>query len=506
MGKAGMVFRAALALAALALSACAPALEPPALRTMNAKNDLAALRDLDRGPSAPAGTAELPARPLTLDDCVAHALANNLDAKAMEQEKAVHDELVTAQTMRLLPSLIADAERSWKDRHVPQSSESFASRQTSLEPSISSEKESAKETVELSWNLLNLAVNTARLSQAQDRRRMVEARYARARQNLALETARAYLRAVIAQEALALGQDLAGRARERQALIERQRKGKLVSAIESLQNEIDTLGLVQRLEVYEDEAKASRVELSRIMGLPPGTLPVLAGDAFAGEPAPMELDMDRLEEEAVRSRPELAELDQEEGVTRADATLALAQMFPSLTPYVRYEHDANRYLTRHDWYVTGLKLSHNLLSLPQAWAERRAGLKAVDLVRRKRLAMTAGVIAQVNLAVIERQDALKRHKVAVQLEDRHRQLMEAVAREVRGGMLQESSLLQSDQQYLAARVARIQAQAMAETARIKILNSVGRAWEHREHPTGAAAPKQAPAAPDLSVPLDRAEN
>jgi outer membrane protein TolC len=469
----------------LLASGCIKQHTPESLRTLNAKDDVNFSVESRYDKSSPKTkpetevTVALPSLsgPITLDEAIAYALACNLNVAVSEAEKEVQREVETAAMMRMLPSLIVNAERSWKSRHVPSRSENYQTGVQSLAPSISSEKAVRRQSAELSWNLLDLAINVNLWKQAGDRSKIRSLQIQRIKQNLSLDVTGAYMRAVVAKDSAKQAKTIVGYAMKRQKIIDTQMERGHIAKIDGLQSGIDIAELLIRLTKYTDEYTASKTELARLMGIDPSTSFELAEMDFDAIPGPLLIKSDTLNQEAILNRPELFELDLDGTIAAKDAEIALLQMFPSLTPFVRYEHDSNKYLTRHDWFVSGLKLSWDLFSMPEAYAKEQSALAQSKLIKKRRMNMAMAVLTQLRLAMIEYENYQRQVEQTRELEDLREELTREVHMQVETGRLKESTLLNADQLYVIAHRARLIAYARLVTARQRILNSLGRDWD-----------------------------
>ncbi|NDV24537.1 TolC family protein [Desulfovibrio sp. JC022] len=488
-----------MAVTLLLFTGCAPKKNPEQLRAFNVEGDIKFTSgNADLLPPT-AGKTKVIALPtlsgtLSLDDAIAYAMTHNLDAAVSKEEENVQREMETAAMLRMLPSLIANAERSWKSQHVPSKSVNYSTGEESLAPSISSELETSTESVELSWDLLDLAVNVNRWRQAGDRVQMRKLQMQRVKQNLALDVTGAYLRAVVAKEAAKQAETVMKYALERQEIIEKQMEMNHIPKVDGLQSSIDIAELMIRLTRYSDEYKAAKTELARLMGLSPSTPFELKGVDFLAIPGPIRIDSEDLDREALLNRPELFELDLEEKISAKEAEISIMRMFPALTPFARYQHDDNKYLTRHDWFVSGLRLSWDLLSIPQSSADHSSALARSKLIQKRRMNMAMAVLTQLRLATIEYDNYLRQVEQAYELENLREELAREVHLQVENGRLKESTLLNADQLFIVAHRARLTAYARLMTARQRILNSLGRDWD--EHGKEIAFTSD-----ELSVPL-----
>lgn len=425
---------------------------------------------------SPSLAAQSAGRIFNLDEAITHAITNNFDILVLEHEKEIQAEVVQGSLLRMLPSLVLEAERSWKSDHVPSRSKNYATGEESLAPSISSDLDTKKESVGLSWNLLNLALEINRYRQEKTRGGLHEARLERFRQNIALDVIKVYLRAQIAKKSADLAVNLRGKIEERLAILRGQIEKSTVNGIEGIENEINLLILQYRFHSFETNYKNAKSELAKLMGLPPDADFELEDLDFQSEAPELDIDLAAFDSEALAARPELMEIDVTRQITREEATGTLVKMFPTLTPFVKYEHNANSFLDRHDWQVTGLKFSWNLLTIPRHMSDRRIAKGKVRKQAANRKAVAAAILTQVRLAAQDYREIDDAIVIVKKIARKRKQLIDAVNRMVRAGQAKEAALLEVEQRYLAAQIDYYSTYAKLRIAVAKINNTLGRNW------------------------------
>ncbi|MBF0480318.1 MAG: TolC family protein [Desulfovibrionaceae bacterium] len=519
-----IVYLAVLAVALL-LPGCLAEKDREALRQENARKDVEQIREPEayKTPAAKSskakGLAEAPApgapgapkvplkpnSPLGLDDAVSFALERNLDKLVAAQEKSVQEEMVTGAKYRLLPNLLIDADRSQKSWDVGSTSISLYTRQVSLEPSISSELNSFTYNAGLSWDLLNLGVNIVRWRQSEGRADIAAERLRRAKQDIALNVTRAYLKAAVSKDAASHAQALLDEGRKRREIIKKQIAEGTLSKVDGLQSDAGITEMMLRLKTYSSDYRSAMTELSELLGLKPEDMADIKDMDLSRDPKPRRFDIAALEGEALSKRPELFQQDIEQKISQQDADAAFMQMFPSVTPYIRYSYDSNKYLSKNDWYIIGVKLSFDLFSVPRLMYERFTAKQQADLAAKRRMKIALSVLTQVRLSIIEYNETTDRLQLAGDLVKERFELLEAVREQVRTGKLRESMLLDEDQRYLNARVQHLTNYAGALIALARLDNSLGRDWggqpagpltsENAAPTLAAAKARQTPAGP-----------
>ena len=423
-------------------------------------------------------------KPFSLNDAIAYALAFNLDAATAREEKAVQDELATGAVFNMLPSLIVSAERGQKSRDTPSSSESYLTGSQSLEPSISSERDIYTFSAELSWDLLNLGLGMLRWRQAGDSVSIAEQRLRRVKQNLIYDVSKAYSRAAVAKESSEQAAQMIQDLEERREVLHKNLEEKLMRKVVALENETRIMEATFALRKLLKEYESAKVELAQLMGLEQSTGFEINGFDFATLPGPLDLNLESFRSEALLNRPELYEQDLEELVSENEATQALIKMFPSITPYYRYNYDDNKYLTYNDWYTVGLRLSWDLFSVPKYFFEQRAASKQASMIRTRRASMAASILTQLNLALIEYRDMEEQARQLQELSAKKAELAETVRMEVEAGKAERAMLLDAEERSLSTKMEYHAAYARLIAAMARLDNTLGRDWDDSAHKVG----------------------
>lgn len=476
-----------------------------AAREQAATADLAAYRA--RAPAVPT--------PVTLADALRLADTWNIEVWMAAQEHKVQEELRTQSLLKLLPSLVAGVESRHRSELDAASSVSLDRGEQSLEPSYSSDKTSRMWDLSATWNLLDFGLSMCRARQQSNRVAIAAERERRVRQNLAFEVTRAYWQAVATAVVAAEAERIGYAVDAALARLAEETENKTIAPADGLKRETILLEHLEELQRYRRLHLQAKTELTTLMGLPPGThieldtpdldapgpgsrpsaaspgiaplLPALAGrergrvtpsdgleDVGAPPAAGPEADLAALETEALRRRPELFEKDREEWISRDEAYIALAQMFPSFAVFWRYDWDQNRYLAFNEWSTVGLRASWDLLAIPSLLAQHGAARLQTELVKRQRTATAVAILTQVRLAWLDVQEAADQMRLTRAIADRHRQLRDVIQGTAEQGKSHAGEALEQELKYLKALARHLTAQANLLTAQARLENAVGR--------------------------------
>lgn len=423
-----------------------------------------------------AGASEV----IGLDAAVSNALTNNLDALVLEQEKKIHEEMVNGSVMRMLPSLILSWDYSHKSDDVPSTSMNYMTKVVQLTSSISTDRELHRESATLSWDMLNFALETYRYKQAKVRGAMTGERLKRFKQNVTLDVVKSYMNALTAKKSADLAAGLRGRIENRLGVIRSQMGSSLLDEVEGMEKEINFLGMQYRLHAFEKNYESAKAELAKLMGLPSDARFEVKMLNFPASPKWPSIDVASFTEEALKSRPELAEITKELAVQDLESDRTLVEMFPSLSAYYKYEKDSNSFLENDDWNVAGLKVSWDLLSLPRTMSDRQISKIKERKLEKHHQAIAAAVATQVKLAASEYRELGDTIGILRNVAEKRKKLMTVVDSMVKAGKAYEASLLDTEQRYLAAEIEYLTAFSKYFTFLARIYNAVGRDFTNPE--------------------------
>ncbi len=472
------LWRAALAALVLMLAACSTQPDPITTRMQHAEADLIAYRA--RAPKID--------HPINLDDAIRLALENNLDVWVARQERAFKQELVTQANLRLLPRLAADGEHSDRSEYDASRSVSILSGNESLEPSYSEERHKLKFDLDLTWDLLDFGVSFLRSRQAQNRADIAAQRLRRVRQRLVFDVTRAYWQAVTAREVAAQTDAIQKRITRTLESTNKEIEEQTISEVDGLKRVATLLEQKAVLDRYRQRYQASRAELARLMGVSVEADFELAAVDLDQPVEPLAIDMQAMQKEALLSRPELYEKDFEQYISDDDARVAIAKMLPSPSAFFRFETDQNKYLFANDWYSVGLRVSWDLLSIPQRLAERESAELHADLIARQRTALAVAIITQLHLSAIELDDARRYRATTRTISEKRARLVKAMEAMEAEGKSHEGEIIEQQMKFLTARAKYLSAHADLMNARERITTTIGR------DPTVARRPALAPVA------------
>jgi len=412
------------------------------------------------------------AGPLTLAQALDRGIRYNLDHRVRLMEETLASGALEVSRYDLWPQLMAQAGYTARDSYAASESVSIQSRQTSLEPSFSTEKEQGLGGLRFSWNILDFGVSYAQAQQRADEVLVVAELRRKAEQNLALDIQTAWWRVAAAQRSAAEIEALLEQAEEALAKSDQSIQSKLNPPLKALTMQKGLLELINRLAQLRKEARLAKVQLAGLINLPPGTLYEVAPmpEALPQAPALAVQDMERL---ALTSRPELREEDYRKRITAQEARKALLRMLPGIELNAGANYDSNKYLDNQSWADVGMQVSWNIFNLFSGPAARRYAEGQMDLGELRRQALSVAVITQVHVAREQYDQALADYQTAVRLDEVEGKIAAQLEAEQSASRVDPAQVVMGRASALAAKLRRSLAQAELQSAVARIRHSMG---------------------------------
>ncbi|MFW5856281.1 MAG: TolC family protein [Planctomycetota bacterium] len=466
-GMFGACLRAGLCSLLLAslLAGC-----PEPDRTLREQRELNAAIDLERHTERQlAFTA-----PLTLNEVVTFAVEHNLEAALQERRNEIERERRTQAWLKLLPQMKADFDYSHRSNLPASTSRNVDTDRTADEYTYSTPRHNMTYGGELLWNLLDFGVSYNLARQATSRAEIAQQELRRTRQNLALNVERQYWRAVVAGHAARMAQPLVDDIDARRRRLQERLDDNTIPQREGLQTKKEILNVLTRLRAFAREEEAAKAELAQLMGLGPNATFELATVPFRRIRDFDRFDVPTLEEEALKSRPELYREDLEESISVDAVHIAALSMLPSPAGFLRHDWDDNPHLKHRHWRTVGMQTSWDLLNIPEQIVGMRIEKMRRELIKQRRTAQAIAILTQVRLAIIEYHRAAESCLESSQVIAVQDELSDVTERLVRQGKANESELLNTRLDELFTRVRYAQAYADLQLGQAQIRNAVGR--------------------------------
>src|SRR5690606_23872489 len=158
------------------------------------------------------------------------------------------------------------------------------------------------------WNVLDFGVSYVSAKQQADQRLIVQERRRKVVHTIIQDVRSAYWRAVAAERLLKQIDSLMARVDEARTSSQRMSSERIGDPVQSLSYQRALIEATRQLEEQRRALSLAKTELAALINLPLNTDITLAADDSYQVPE-LKVDLTRLEEEALASRPELREQD-----------------------------------------------------------------------------------------------------------------------------------------------------------------------------------------------------
>ncbi|MBP2300816.1 TolC family protein [Azospirillum picis] len=414
-------------------------------------------------------------KPIGLYDAMARAIKYNLDRRVELLNEVVTNSQLDLAHYDMLPKLAASAGFTGRSNELASSSLSYERRVQSLEPSISTEKQTETAQLQLSWNVLDFGVSYIRAKQMADRSLIAQEQRRKVVQNIIQDVRYAYWRAVIAERLLSRLEALTKRTEAALADARRSESRQIRAPLEDLQYQRALLATLERLKELRRDLVASKVQLGALMNLPPGAdfrlaIPQGAQDAAIPKiPAAPE----ELQDVALLNRPELLQASYQSRISAAETKRIYLEMLPGINLGVGGNYDSNKYAVHNAWASYGVNVTWNLLTLASTPARLDVVEADQKLLEMKRAALSMAVLAQVDVGVLRYEQAIDEYKTAQEQAVVDSRIFDQLRAAGRAEQVGELAVIQAEAEDVFATLRRDVAYASLQNAYGAILVAVG---------------------------------
>ena len=361
--------------------------------------------------------------PLSLELAIARALKYNYDHRLAVMEAAFHDQELTAATYAMLPKLAASAGYTQRDNELASSSISYRTRQETLEPSISSEKERKTADLTLTWSLLDFGISYFQAKQQADRLLIMLERRRRVVNNIVKEVIGAYWKAFAAQRTLPQVEKALQEAQGALDSYEAIQRTRLAPPMETLEQHRDLLSIVSQLRRIQTDMGMSFAKLAALINVPMHmSFEIAQPDPHLFTPPPLSASIEELENNGLSLRPDLREEAYQERIDKQEVYKEVIRMLPGATLFIGTNYDTNKYLVHNFWTELGARATMGLFNLITGPMQIRAAATKADVTRTRRLAQTVAALVQINLSYHQYKQAVEEYAYSKKLNEIEEQI------------------------------------------------------------------------------------
>ncbi len=348
----------------------------------------------------------------SLPECIAAALSANLDLKVSQLNERVAREKATAEALGMLPDLYISNSTTNRFEEPGSTSINVKTDEESLVASRSSEEFENNLRFELALSVLDFGLACVNYAQAEDRLLLTEYQTRRQAQNLTLEVVQTYYKVAAAQKAIEETTELLERCRNIQQDLSTLGKENRISPFRMFDESQRFIGLEKRLVAYMRSYENNCTHLRALMGYKPSAM-IRVDTSNLSDLKPVELPkISDLELYSLYNRPELYQLDINTDILAFDRRKAILMMLPNVRMFADFNNSSNPLLYKQSWWEIGVRAAYNLLKLPQQVARYRAIQQEEESMKAQVMALSVGIMAQVQIAVANISEAEERYEIA----------------------------------------------------------------------------------------------
>lgn len=355
---------------------------------------------------------------ITLDEAIHRAVKNNIRNRVQKMESALAYRQIDLVYYDMLPSLTANAGYAKRDNYAASASTTFENGKPSPltgtpSYSVSQDKERITSDISFGWNVLDFGLSYVRAQQQSDKFLMAKENERKVTHNIVQEIRRTYYQAVSSDSLL---KKIIPMMREVKVVLADSKKIKklrITSPMEALSFQRELLEVLRSLQSLERNLMGSKIELSELMGLKPGTQFELAEKVKTNYKIPeLNLKLNEMEKIALENRPEVIESRYKERISQKETTTAILKMLPGINLNAGLSYDNSDYLLNNDWTSYGASVSWNLLDIFKANTYQKIAKTQIELAKEQKLAVSMAVLSQVHLSVVKFNQAKKEYELS----------------------------------------------------------------------------------------------
>lgn len=432
--------RLAAAVATALASGCASASAPPRPAAPDAGD---AVLLPSAATSRPAPSAELPARPLTMRECIEAALGRRGTIRSADRRVLVARTRADEALAAILPRLSIDVRGESRSN---QRGAAFPGKPSQ----VTGDDTVGTGTVSLLVPVYDFGGSDGRFAVEESRTRAVVFDAARARQDLALAVSRAYLRVLEAGKIVAVVVESLRVVESQLAVARDFERAGLVARSDVLTAEVQTARRRQELIEARNNLSLATATLNRLLGADTGrateVVDVLEGSAWKG---PLGASLAA----AVERRPDLEALRERVAAARKEAAAGRSEYMPAIYAFGSIDHTTDSFTLHKDWASAGLGVRWSLFD---GWAsDARTTRRALEVRNAEdaRDELAADVELDVRLAYQDVQEAAERIPVARQAVALGEENLRVVRDQYGAGLVTSADLLAEEERLASSRSA-----------------------------------------------------
>lgn len=348
--------------------------------------------------------SELPANghTISLEEAIARSIKYNLDNRLKLMETVVAQQRLDLLDMKKLPRLAANAGYTVRSRRQASSSLNLGTGVPNFGASTSQDKGIVSADLQLSWDTLDFGIAYLNSKQAGDEVLIAVERQRKTVQNIIRDVQYAYWRMLGSQDLLQALTPLLLEIRQGLNDSYAAQQAKLKPIEECLDYQRAMLDIQRQMHSLRRDINDSRIELTALMGLPPGFNYQIKTATDNARSIDVQNDLpsvDKLRMQALSNRPELIEEDYKKRIALLEIKKARLRLIPGIELFTGYNYNDNSFLLHDTWASSGYRLTWDLLNLVSGPRAIRHAKSSVELANIRRMATSMAIVTQVDVAL-----------------------------------------------------------------------------------------------------------
>lgn len=412
--------------------------------------------------------------PLTMDEAMARALKYNLDRRTRMMEEALALGQMDVSKFDMLPKIMAQAGYTRRDSARFTFSSTFPIEEPGTTASTSAQAAHTTTDLGLTWSLLDVGLGYYGAKQQADRFLIAGEKRRKAMHLLMQDVRTAYWRAASAQLLKADVVQIIALAEE--ALADSRKVGteRVRNPLEPLRYQRQLLENLRLLENINQELSSAQVDLASLINAPLNSSIQIANTDLKNITDEIsQVPMDKLEETALQSNPDLREQSYNSRIAREETRRTMLRMFPSLSFNYGFKYDTDSYLLHRNWNEAGVQLSFNLMNLFTASSQMKLTEAGVALADQRRMAAQAAVLTQVHLSRLQVMNARSQFDRADQIYATDKRISEIMKNRQMVQAQSKLDLVSTETAAVLSLLRRYQALAQVQVAENRMLATLG---------------------------------
>jgi outer membrane protein TolC len=176
---------------------------------------------------------------------------------------------------------------------------------------------------------------------------------------------------------------------------------KLQAPLTPLNYQRDLLNIQREVRRLFREFSTAKTQLASMMGLPPGTPFDLVIPPRETVVPVINLDSEKMEEQALMLRPELRAIDYKKRINAKEVKAVFLELFPSLKVSFGGYYNSNSFLFYQNWLTYAAQVSWNLLSVFRTPAKLKAIEAHGHMLDAQSMALSLSILTEVHVGAAQ---------------------------------------------------------------------------------------------------------